>query len=309
MSRFPDNRVLAAIAVAGILFSAHLLAGNPVKPPGYYGYGEAATAEQIAGWDIDVRPDGKGLPPGSGSVVDGEILYEEQCAECHGSFGEGEGRYPSLAGGEDSLRDERPHKTVGSYWNYTSTLWDYIHRAMPFSRPESLSDDEVYAVTAYVLYLNDLVDDEFVLSQQNLTGVRLPNEANFIAEQRPDVNNSRCMKNCRDPDAITILSEAPLYVPESLEKTRAEATSPPPGEEHYMRSCALCHDSGIGGAPVVGNAGDWTERAQQGIEALYSHAIDGFQGESGMMPAKGGFAQLTDDDVKAAVDYMLEKSQ
>ena len=100
----------------------------------------------IAGWDIDVRPDGVGLPEGSGSVEDGEMLYEMQCAECHGSFGEGVGRYPVLAGGEGTLREERPERTVGSYWPYTSPLFDYIYRAMPFTQPESLSADETYAI-------------------------------------------------------------------------------------------------------------------------------------------------------------------
>ena len=307
MSRFPEIRALVTLVVTGALLSSTLRAGDS---PRYYGYGEPATAAQIAGWDIDVRPDGLGLPPGSGSVVDGEMLYEEQCAECHGSFGEGQGRYPSLAGGEDSLRDTRPHKTVGSYWKYTSTLWDYIHRAMPFTRPESLADDEVYAVTAYVLYLNDLVDEEFVLNQQNLVGISLPNAANFIAEQRPDVHNTRCMKRCRDPDSIVIKSEAPLYMPEQgAPKSVALVTAPQQGEEVYQSSCALCHDQGIGGAPALGDSAAWASRLLQGVDALYAHAVDGFQGKSGMMPAKGGFARLSDEDVSAAVDYMLAKSR
>ena len=160
---------------------------------GHFGFGEIASAEQIAGWDIDIRPDGQGLPAGSGSVEDGEYLYEEQCAECHGSFGEGVGRFPVLAGGEGSLSDDRPTKTVGSYWPYTSTLFDYIYRAMPFTQPESLSADETYALTAYVLYLNDLVDDDLVLDQNNLASIRLPNEASFVPDPRPDVFNTRCM--------------------------------------------------------------------------------------------------------------------
>ena len=192
---------------------------------GYYGYGQLATLEQIAGWDIDVRPDGVGLPPGSGTVEDGETLYEEQCAACHGSFGEGVGRFPSLAGGEGSLKDERPQKTVGSYWKYTSTLWDYIHRAMPFAQPESLSDDEVYAVTAYVLYLNDLVEDDFELTRENLSSIRLPNEGSFIPDQRPDVSNKHCMKNCRNPADITITSSAPVYSPDGeAVETRVESS-------------------------------------------------------------------------------------
>ena len=305
MSRFPE---LVALGLSLALFAYPGVAerGNPA---GYYGHGEPATEAQIAGWDIDVRPDGQGLPPGSGSVEDGEMLYEEQCAECHGSFGEGEGRYPSLAGGEDSLREARPHKTVGSYWKYTSTLWDYIHRAMPFTRPESLSDDEVYAVTAYVLYLNELVEDDFVLTQQNLAEIRLPNEANFTDERRPDVKNTRCMKDCRDPAAIKINSQAPQYQVPVIAATALVESTLAPGEETYKQSCALCHDNGVGGAPVTGNAGDWAARISAGTESLYANAINGFQGAAGVMPAKGGFVQLSDDAVRQAVDYMAGASK
>ena len=119
--------------------------------------GQPASLAQIEGWDIDVRPDGLGLPAGSGNALSGEDLYEEKCASCHGSFGEGEGRWPKLAGGFGTLSDVRPEKTVGSYWPYVSTLWDYIHRAMPFLQPQSLTDDEVYSLTAYILFLNDLI--------------------------------------------------------------------------------------------------------------------------------------------------------
>ena len=306
MSRFPET-LLGLLALVAISIGVN---AESRKPAGYYGYGEPATAAQIAGWDIDVRPDGLGLPPGSGSVEDGEAIYDEQCAECHGTLGEAVGRYPALAGGEDSLQEDRPHKTVGSYWGHTSTLWDYIHRAMPFTRPESLSDDEVYAVTAYVLYLNDLVEDDFVLTRENLAAVELPNAGNFIAEQRPDVNNRRCMKKCRDPQAIEILSQAPLYVPEGgMKKATAVAAAAAAGQGVYQRSCALCHDKGLAGAPSVGDAGDWGQRLQQGLDVVYGHAINGFQGSEGVMPPKGGFAQLSDDEVRQAVDYMLEQSQ
>ena len=163
---------------------------------------------------------------------------------------------------------------------------------MPFTRPASLSDDEVYAVTAYVLYLNELVEDDFVLSQQNLAELRLPNEANFVADQRPDVHNKRCMKNCRDPKSIVIKSQAPQYVPEPTAVAgQAQASA---GLEVYQRSCALCHDNGIGGAPTPGDTSDWSARIGQGADTLYAHAIDGFQGGSGMMPAKGGFMQLSE---------------
>ena len=303
MSRFPE---LTSIALALSLASTALWAEDDAKPAGYWGFGEAATAEQIAGWDIDVRPDGKGLPPGSGSVEDGESLYDEQCAECHGTFGEGEGRYPSLAGGQGSLKAERPHKTVGSYWPYVSTLWDYVYRAMPFTAPQSLSHDETYAIVAYVLYLNELVEDDFVATQDNLVSVRLPNEANFIAEQRPDVQAKRCMKDCRDPAAIEIKSEAPLCRPTPVAAAAAAAPAKKTaGESIYDTSCAVCHSNGVGGAPMTGEAMDWSSRIAAGNDALYANAINGFQGNKGVMPPKGGFMNLSDDEVKAAVDYMV----
>jgi hypothetical protein len=158
--------------------------------------GQPASLVQIEGWDIDVRPDGLGLPVGSGKALSGEDLYEEKCASCHGSFGEGEGRWPKLAGGFGTLSDVRPEKTVGSYWPYVSTLWDYIHRAMPFLQPQSLTDDEVYSLTAYILFLNDLIDEDFVLTHENLPTIVLPNQPYFVSDPRPDVHNTRCMVDC-----------------------------------------------------------------------------------------------------------------
>ena len=171
--------------------------------------GRAALPEEVAAWDIDVRPDGAGLPEGSGSVAKGELLYDAYCASCHGDFGEGMGRWPILAGGHDTLTHDRPEKTIGSYWPYLSTVYDYIRRAMPFGNSRSLSDNEVYAVTAYILYLNDLVEDEsFILSSDNFGTIKLPNEANFIADTRAEEPVSRlseseiCMTNCYPEPAI-----------------------------------------------------------------------------------------------------------
>src|ERR1041385_7551658 len=129
-------------------------------------FGRAATPAEIAGWDIDVRPDGQGAPPGKGSVKQGETLYMERCAACHGEFGESAGRWPQLAQGKGTLATHDPVKTVGSYYAYLSSVFDYIRRAMPFGDAQSLTNDELYAVTAYVLHLNDLVDDKFVLSKE-----------------------------------------------------------------------------------------------------------------------------------------------
>jgi cytochrome c len=276
---------------------------------GHYGLGAPATPAQIAGWDIDIRPDGLGLPEGSGSVEDGEWLYEEKCAECHGSFGEGVGRYPVLAGGEGTLRDARPTRTVGSYWPYASTLFDYIRRTMPFTQPESLSADETYAITAYVLYLNDLVADDLVLGPGNLASIRMPNEANFVPDPRPDVSNTRCMQNCRDPQQIQILSEVvPAAAVEAPSARPAVAEAEHPGQATYEQYCSICHKVGVGGAPVLGNAAQWTERIAGGLDAMVANAIDGVASDKGVMPAKGGFSHLSDAQVTDAVRYMMEKS-
>ena len=171
------------------------------------GLGRAATNNEIKAWDIDIRPDGKGLPVGSGSVIIGEELYTDNCASCHGDFGEGIDRWPELAGGFDTLDSEDPVKTVGSYWPYLSTVWDYVHRAMPFGNAQSLNNDEVYAITAYILYLNDLVDEDFELSHVNFEGINLPNEENFYLDNRENLENitynNRCMQNCKKDAMIT----------------------------------------------------------------------------------------------------------
>ena len=159
--------------------------------------GKPATAEEIRGWDIDIRPDGKGLPVGSGDAVSGEDVFIQKCAACHGEFAEGAGRYPVLAGGQDSLNTHDPVKTVGSYWPYASTVFDYIRRAMPFGHAQSLSADEVYAMTAYILYSNDIIEDDYVLDQNTLAAVEMPNSNGFIEDARPDVPTGEpCMKNC-----------------------------------------------------------------------------------------------------------------
>ncbi len=292
-----------------------------------YDIGAVVDGATIAGWDIDIRPDGLGLPGGQGSVEDGEEIYDEKCASCHGTFGEGEKRWPKLAGGMDTLTQERPDKTVGSYWPYVSTLWDYIHRAMPFTAPQSLTVDETYAVTAYVLNLNDLVEDDFILDQDNLAGIEMPNKDGFYVDDRPDTQNRRCMQNCTDPQARVIAEVISGITPTdhfkedgNLGLAFAEPSAPQPGsstlsdtaqrgQSIYGAACQLCHDSGVGGAPLLGAVEQWTPRIAQGREKLYQNALTGFQGESGFMPAKGGRTDLSDADVKAAVEFMLESSQ
>lgn len=178
--------------------------------PGHFGYGQQATPEQIAGWDIDVRgEDGAGLPPGSGTVERGAELFADQCAACHGTFGEGAGRFPKLAGGAGTLRNDRPELTVGSYWPFAPTLWDYINRAMPMPTPHTLPADDVYALTAYILNLNDLVPNEFVADRDSLPKVKMPNRENFIwTDPRPDTAAKACMNACADPADVKITSTA-----------------------------------------------------------------------------------------------------
>jgi cytochrome c len=164
--------------------------------------GRAATPQEIAGWDIDVRPDGQGLPPGHGSVKDGEGVYMTRCAACHGEFGEGAGRWPPLAGGRDSLASNDPNKTVGSYFPHASSVLDYVRHAMPFGDAQSLKTDELYAVVAYVLFLNDVVDETFVLTPETFRQLRLPNEGGFFDDDRETSerafwNVRPCMRDCK----------------------------------------------------------------------------------------------------------------
>jgi len=175
---------------------------------GKLGLGRPALPAEIAAWDKDVRPDGHGLPAGQGSVAQGEEIYLERCAACHGDFGEGVDRWPVLAGGQDTLTDERPIKTIGSYWPYLSTAFDYIQRTMPYGDAATLGADETYAILAYLLYMNDIVDDEgFTLSRENFTSITLPNQPSFRNDDRPRVEyplfRDRCMKGCKDHVEIT----------------------------------------------------------------------------------------------------------
>ncbi|MEE7438012.1 cytochrome c [Methylobacterium oryzae] len=151
-----------------------------------YGIGHPATEPEIAAWNIDVDRDGRKLPPGSGSVAHGRDVFEAQCASCHGARGEG-GIGERLVGGQGTLGSTRPVKTVGSFWPYAPTLFDYIRRAMPMNAPQSLSDDDVYAVSGYVLHLNGLVPEGAVLDARSLAAVRMPNRDGFVPDPRPDV--------------------------------------------------------------------------------------------------------------------------
>lgn len=170
------------------ILAVTLLAGSAsAEQTRPYNLGQPATPAQIAGWDIDVRPDGAGLPPGQGSVAQGKIVFDASCAVCHGEQGQG-GPADRLVGGFGTLASARPIRTVGSFWPYATTLYDYIHRAMPLNAPQSLVPDQVYAVSAYILYLNHIIPQTAMLNKTTLPAVKMPNRNGFIThDPRPDV--------------------------------------------------------------------------------------------------------------------------
>ena len=168
---------LAAAASAVLVLSSPALAEGP-------GLGRVATPDEIASWDISIGPDGAGLPPGRGTPKQGETVYAEKCVACHGETGAGKPN-DQLVGGRGSLSgDQVPVKTVGSFWPFATTLFDYIRRATPLNAPKSLSDDEVYAVSAYILRLNGIIGEADAMDAQILPQVQMPNRDGFIVFRR-----------------------------------------------------------------------------------------------------------------------------
>lgn len=213
------SRSVKALALAAVLCAmaaASWAQGKSTFP----GIGRDATPKELAAWDIDVRPDFKGLPAGSGSVAKGQDVWEAKCASCHGVFGESNQVFNPLVGGTTAedikngrvatlMRNDYPGRTTMMKLSSVSTLWDYINRAMPWSQPKSLSVEEVYAVTAYLLNLADVVPSDFTLSNKNIAEVqnRLPNRNGMttdhglwpgkeIGKGKPDVSATACMKDC-----------------------------------------------------------------------------------------------------------------
>jgi S-disulfanyl-L-cysteine oxidoreductase SoxD len=172
-----------------------LACATPAQAQSPYGIGRPATPVEIAGWNIDVGREGHNLPPGSGTVSHGHEVFDQQCAACHGTKGEG-GIGDRLAGGQGTLATPNPVRTVGSYWPYAPTLFDYIRRAMPQNAPQSLSNDDVYAVSAYVLHLNGLLPADATLDAGSLRAVKMPNRDMFVGDPRPDVKNPACVTGC-----------------------------------------------------------------------------------------------------------------
>ena len=276
------------------------------------GLGRPALPEEIAAWDLDVHPDGSGLPVGSGSVEDGETVFVENCAVCHGEFAEGAGNWPKLAGGEGTLADKDPLKTVGSYWPYLSTVYDYVRRSMPFGAAQTMSDDDVYAITAYILYSNYLVEDDFVLSNENFLDVEMPNADGFIVDDRETAEahfwTEPCMENCKPGEVkitmrATVLDvtpegegeeeaaaeEAPAEAAAPVEEAKAEEPAAEPVVEEtaaldpklvkkgekVFKKCKACHQVGEG-------AKNKTGPMLNGIVGGPIGAVEGFKYSKGM---------------------------
>ena len=310
-------------------------------------HGRIPTDNELKAWDVDIMPDGTGLPEGEGSVEEGDELYEAQCASCHGEFGAGGAGYPTLSGGEiESLTNQRtapgmdaPKRTIGTYWPKASTLIWYIRDAMPYAHPKSFTNNEIYAVTAYLLAVNEIkidgeeLDDEYVLNREKFLKIKMPNEdgfypnidgpdgvenmRKFFSDRAKNIGSgTRCMKDCKDPSAdgkpaqlMSIGNEitdvVPPYStvrdlpPESEDGLKSKA------EKLYDAHCILCHKTDQMGAPAVGDVEVWEEVMQKGLEKVIVNAIDGIGG----MPAKGGFDDLTNSEVKTIVEFMINSSQ
>ncbi len=221
--------ILASVVVATTVFSSGAVQAQSAqatpavsKPKPYMNMGRNATPAEVAAWDIDVRPDFKGLPPGSGSVAKGQALWEKQCASCHGTFGESNEVFTPIAGGttKDDVKtgrvasltsEKQPQRTTIMKVATISTLWDYVYRAMPWNAPRSLTPDETYALVAFMLNLSEVVPDDFVLSNKNIAQVQgmMPNRNGMTQKHglwtvkgTPDVKNTACMTNCAQHVAI-----------------------------------------------------------------------------------------------------------
>lgn len=249
MSRFRDLLLISALAAgfAGVQAMA-----------GPYGVGRPALPEEIAAWDKDIAPDGTGLPPGAGDVETGEEIFAERCAACHGDFGEGLGLRPALVGGFGTLDGDDPVKTVGSFWPYLSTVVDYVRRSKPYGNAQTMTDDEVYAVVAYLLYSNDIVDEDFVLSPSSFASVEMPNRDGFVVDDRagteyPAFSGEPCMKDCKADVRITLRASALDVTPDS-----GNADGQAAGDETLVSGerafavCRPCHQIGPGAKNTTG---------------------------------------------------------
>jgi len=324
---------------------------NTDTESGGYTYGRTPTENELNAWNTTVTP--WRLPPeGEGTVEEGEAVYEAKCVMCHGDFGSGGGGYPALAKGNayDNVKTlkyqrltpdhEGPIRVFGNYWPEASTLWWYIMEGMPHPDTRSLTDDEVYALVAYILNLNEMeidgveVDEDFVLNQETFSKIVMPNKdgfepnikgpnalddvrayyanpANFGAQKIASAD-ARCMHDCQKDTVkvvpITIEQKdflPPLSEVRDLPKVEGISAAEAEAKATYEQSCAVCHGAAGMGAPVVGDKKAWAAVVGKGMDTVYSNAI---RGTDAGMPPKGG-TDLSDDKLKAVVDYMISQSK
>jgi cytochrome c len=318
-------------------------------------FGRLPTANEIAAWDRDALPDGTGLPEGEGTVEEGDELFETQCASCHGDFGGGGNGYPQLTGGNQdkdengiviTLKNQRlkpgmeaPKRTVGTYWPKATTLFTYIRDAMPYATPKSLSNNEVYALTAYILSQNQIVIDgekmgeDYVLNAEKLAKVVLPNNngfypdidgpegpANikaFFADRAKNIGaGTRCMSDCKDPgmDGTEATVMKIGYEMKDVVPPYAYAKDLPPevdnkfvskAEKLYNANCKACHGTDLMGAPPLGDTKAWDKVVMKGFDKVLYNAINGVGG----MPPKGGNEDLIPSEVREIVGYMIGSSK
>src|SRR5437870_2833156 len=182
------RRLWRAAGVVALLVAAGASPVTAQLPT--YGVGRPPTSKEVKVWNLTIPPDGQGLPPGSGTAALGKTIYVERCASCHGEKGEDAKYSLLLVGGHGTLTTDKPIKTIGSFWQYATTLWSYINRAQPFDEPGSLTADQVYAVTAYLLHLNGIIGENDVIDAKTLPLVKMPNRDGFIPDARPDVGKT-----------------------------------------------------------------------------------------------------------------------
>jgi cytochrome c len=314
-----------------------------------YNNGRVPTANELKAWDKDINGLNEGLPEGSGYVDEGEALYQQQCIMCHGDFGSGGGGYPALSSGKAkemkrTLKNNRwlnptaegPSRVFGSYWPVASTMFWYIRDAMPHTKSKTLTDNETYALTAYMLYINgmkvngELVTPSFKLDREKFLKIQMPNRNGFIpnidgAKGLENVRNfyenpenfgayrlengeEPCMKDCQQTDNIVRVDggitdfEPPMSVVRDLPVVEVDAAHKVSfdAKAAYSANCTMCHDTGV--APPAGDKAGWTPFLEKGLEKVLKN---GLEGTNMGMPAKGG-SSLSDDEFKQVVDYMLK---
>jgi cytochrome c len=311
--------------------------------------GRVPNADELKAWDKDIDGLNRGLPEGSGFVDEGEALYEAQCMMCHGDFGSGGGGYPALALGKakemkKTLKNNRwfnptaegPARAFGSYWPVASTMWWYIRDAMPHTKSKTLTDDEVYSLTAYMLYINgmkvngEIVTSDFRLDREKFMKIEMPNRNGFV----PDIDGPNglenvrefyetpenygairlakgeepCMSNCQETTNILRVDggitdfNPPMSVARELPPKKDDKMHKVSFDVQgaYDSHCAMCHGTGV--APAAGDKAGWAPFLEKGKSKVIQN---GLEGTNMGMPAKGG-ASISDEEFKQVVEFMLK---